>query len=145
MLKRRDFIQSAFAASSLSLTGVPAIALESSQDSVLPAATWFVADTRHPEADAVSQEFLRAGSVVLTTDGDVTDLWSNTFARAWRENPAVVAGVSGEDVLFVLETLARDHGMTLVHSAHLPEELPLSGGDPLSFRSWILAPKIRHA
>ena len=143
MIKRREFIQSALSVSSLSLTGVPAFALSGLNEDLLSAATWFVADTRYTASSTAARESHVQGNAVLYTDGDVTDLWTNTFASAWRERPHVVAGVSGEDVLFVLETLARDHGMTLVHSVDLPQTLPPKNSTPLTFKSWILAPKAR--
>jgi hypothetical protein len=66
----------------------------------------FVVDTRFAGSLAAA----RPGVRHLTTDGDMTRLWVEHLDAAWRTPSGVLAGTTGEDVLFVLETLAHDRG-----------------------------------
>lgn len=65
-----------------------------------------VVDTRFAKSIAAAGGSVRR----LTTDGDVTRLWTDHFDAAWRTPGGMIAGTTGEDVLFVLETLAHDRG-----------------------------------
>ena len=42
------------------------------------------------------------------TDGDVTRFWTDYLDQSLRRGPLHLTGVTGDDVLFVIETLARD-------------------------------------
>ena len=66
----------------------------------------FVVDTRFARSLAAA----RPGFRRLTTDGDMTRLWTDHLDAAWRAPGGMLAGTTGEDVLFVLETLAHDRG-----------------------------------
>src|SRR5690606_13804188 len=47
---------------------------------------------------------------VYPIDGDVTALWYDVLDTRWRRPGFVLAGLTGRDTLFVLETLAADRG-----------------------------------
>jgi hypothetical protein len=69
-----------------------------------------VIDTRLPAAIAAAAP----GVLRLRTDGDVTKLWYDRLDLAWRAPGGMLAGTTGEDILFVLETLAHDRGRKVV-------------------------------
>ncbi len=61
-------------------------------------------------------------------DGDVTRLWTDALSTAWKKPGFSIAGATGADALFVLETLAWQHGRKVTQrqslapkSAELPE------------------------
>jgi hypothetical protein len=69
-------------------------------------------------------------------DGDVTALWYETLDPRWRKPGFVLAGMTGEDSLFVLEQLAWDRGRRvtqrqIVHNAAV---------DGRNMVRWIIAP-----
>ena len=46
--------------------------------------------------------------------GDITRFWHTDLSRQWQKSPDAIAGVTGEDILFCLEQLARDHRMRVL-------------------------------
>lgn len=71
-----------------------------------PAIDAFVVDRRFwPTGKALPE-----GMELHFVDGDVTALWYDKLDSRWREPGYVLAGRSGEDVLFVLEQLAWGRG-----------------------------------
>ncbi|MFO7286634.1 MAG: twin-arginine translocation signal domain-containing protein [Gammaproteobacteria bacterium] len=75
-------------------------------------------------------------SRIHACDGDVTRVWFETLDPAWRKPGFVVAGITGDDVLFVLERLAWDRGRRVVAR----NDLAPRGADGRSVASWIIAP-----
>jgi hypothetical protein len=71
-----------------------------------PAVDAFVVDRRFWPAGKALPE----GMELHFVDGDVTSLWYDKLDVRWREPGYVLAGRSGEDVLFVLEQLAFGRG-----------------------------------
>jgi len=67
---------------------------------------------------------------LLRFAGDVTKVWYETIDPAWRERGYVLGGITGSDTLFVLETLASQHGRRVV------SRTPMDVGAI----SWIIAP-----
>lgn len=47
---------------------------------------------------------------VFWTDGDVTRFWTDFLDQSLRRGSLHLTGITGDDVLFVVETLARDKG-----------------------------------
>ncbi|HWJ68878.1 MAG TPA: hypothetical protein VNS79_02360 [Sphingobium sp.] len=72
----------------------------------------------------------------LVTDGDVTRLWVETLDPAWRKPGFALEGVTGEDVLFILEHFAWDRGRRVVHRQ---EVAPRSASRPALIH-WAIAP-----
>lgn len=69
-------------------------------------------------------------------DGDVTALWYDVLDPLWRKPGFVLGGITGRDVLFVLEVLAADRGRRVVSRTIMPSgenqsEAPIS---------WVIAP-----
>ena len=142
MANRRQFIQCGLTFSTLSLTGLaplnmavaapegPALKLES-----------FVADLRFAESMATSQTLKAQGVPIAEISGDMTSLWIEQYSRQWKQQPMSLAGVTGRDALFVLETLAPDYGMRVIHKAPLAEAKALPGHADIALMSWIIVPR----
>jgi hypothetical protein len=72
-----------------------------------------VFDERFPAARAFAAEAQRRGWAVTAIRGDITELWRQELAKAWREGPVPVAGMTQDNALFCLERLAWDAGLRL--------------------------------
>lgn len=75
----------------------------------------FVADSRFEESVAATQGIFSDAVRLLQIDGDVTDLWYDHLDHAWREPRGIIAGVTGDDALFVLEQLAWDRRRRVIY------------------------------
>jgi len=142
---RRQFIQSGLVFSTLPLTEFAAVkmAVAAPEGPELTLEN-FVADRRYAESMAAASKLGAQGVPVVEISGDLTDLWINNYSRKWKRSPMTLAGLTGQDALFVLETLAPDFGMRVVHKQLLdapssPTVLSTSDGKPQVF-SWIIAP-----
>jgi hypothetical protein len=101
----------------------------------------FVADRRYAESMVVASKLGNQGVPVVEISGDLTDLWANNYSRQWKRAPMTLAGVTGQDALFVLETLAPDFGMRVAHKQALDlSSLSSEDGKVMVF-SWIIASK----
>jgi hypothetical protein len=69
------------------------------------------------------------------TNGDMTDLWFNHLHAQWKRMPEALGGITTPQGLFVLETLAADHRMRVVHR----RERGTASEQPLV--TWIIAPR----
>jgi hypothetical protein len=69
-------------------------------------------------------------------DGDVTALWYDVLDPVWRKPGFVLGGITGRDVLFVLEILAADRGRRVVSRKVMPARENQSEA-PIS---WVIAP-----
>jgi hypothetical protein len=58
------------------------------------------------------------GLALYEVDGDVTDLWYRCLDARWRDRPGALAGITGEDVLFVLENLASDRRLGMAYRGY---------------------------
>ena len=141
MTNRRQFIQSGLAISALSITELASMrtAVAGGQGSK-PVLENFVYDKRFAEAIAAARVVGGQGIVLREIEGDLTELWSEHYSAAWRRQPMTLAGVTASDALFVLETLAGDHGMRVVQkTVHLSK--PRNSAKAEQLYSWIIAPK----
>lgn len=73
---------------------------------------------------------------LLTFAGDVTAVWFDRIDGRWRRPGFVLAGITGSDTLFVLESLARQHGRAVVQRA----TMGVADARGVSLTSWIIAP-----
>jgi len=73
---------------------------------------------------------------VYQIDGDVTALWYDVLDTRWRRPGFVLAGLTGRDTLFVLETLAADRGRRVVSR----QPLERTGAADRQALAWIIAP-----
>lgn len=125
MIDRRDMLK--LGASAPLLLSIPARAM---------------AAPSRPEALVVDRRFDIATTGLLrdlprlATDGDVTRLWVDTLDPAWRKPGFALEGVTGEDVLFILEHFAWDRGRRVTHRR---EVAPRAAGRP-ALVHWAIAP-----
>jgi hypothetical protein len=80
-----------------------------------PRVDYFIFDERFPAAVQTALHVNRAGVPVHAVSGDMTQLWYDQLDMQWRKAPAVFAGVTTQTGLFVLSTLAADHGMRVAY------------------------------
>lgn len=99
-VSRRTVLQAAVAAPfALGAMGTATAAMPTAIDA-------FVVDRRFwPAGKALPED-----AELHFVDGDVTALWYDKLDVRWRESGHVLAGRTGEDVLFVLEQLAFGRG-----------------------------------
>ena len=142
MTNRRQFMQSGLAFSVLPLTELSAMkmAVAAPEGAYLTLES-FVADKRYMESIATASKISSEGVPVVEITGDMTELWIGQYSKQWKQAPMTLAGVTGSDALFVLETLAPDYGMRVIHKRALDTPGSQSvEGNPQVF-SWIIAPK----
>lgn len=92
----------------------------------------FVIDRRFATAEPAAPR----NAKLFHVDGDVTALWYETLDPIWRKPGFVLGGVTGKDVLFVLETLAPDRGRRVISRRPLPP----AEGDREGPIAWVIAP-----
>lgn len=104
----------------------------------------FIVDSRVPGSIVAGRLAVARGAKVSEVDGDLTALWYDDLNLKWQQRPMSLAGITGEDALFVLSTLAPQYGMRVKHQevVGLIEGVPRSSlaGDSLSIYSWMIAP-----
>ena len=116
MTSRRQFIQSGVALSALSSASVATLQTAFAAEDGTNALQLerFIFDTRFAEAYDTAQIMDTRGVPLSSTAGDLMDLWYSELDARWKQGPMALAGVTTEDALFVLETLANDHRMRVV-------------------------------
>ena len=139
MLNRRQVLKWAAAASAAATGG---LAFEASaakpRESSRPIEL-FVFDRRFADAREAAERRAANGVEAAGFDGDLTNLWYDRLDLRWRESPMTLAGVTTASGLFVLETLALDHGMRVIERTELSAQTP--GGE--SLYAWTIAPRTR--
>lgn len=132
MTTRREFVQTG-----LALTAVPLASLVFARTHVEAGFTLdrFVFDRRFVSAQAAAAAAAQHGVPVAAFAGDLTELWYHELDLAWRHAPETLGGVTSEQALFVLETLAHDRQMRVVRR----EPGGLVAGERLV--KWVIAPR----
>jgi hypothetical protein len=75
----------------------------------------FVVDDRFPASVAAGRAAAQHGAAVhVMSGGDITPFWFDDLSLRWKQEPAVIAGVTGHGPLFVLERFAWDNRMRVV-------------------------------
>jgi hypothetical protein len=74
-----------------------------------------VFDNRFAESVEASRTAARCGATLHEIDGDVTDFWYHHLDFRWRGKHGALAGVTGDDALFVFENLAWDRRLRVVY------------------------------
>ena len=139
MPDRRTFIKSGLAFSTLSLSGISGLQVAvGAPDGSLLTLDNFIKDTRFTESSDAAMPLAEQGVPIVEINGDLTDLWYSKYSLSWKKQPMTLAGVTGQDALFVLETLAPDYGMQLVHKEQLVSSAKQNN---VELYSWIIAPK----
>jgi hypothetical protein len=107
MTSRREFLQ-------ISLTGGALLAISDVPHAFgtdPPGGVYkAIFDQRFPESLAFANDMRRRGIPTHGISGDVTALWYHDLHFAWQNGPIELAGVTTQESLFCLETLARDAG-----------------------------------
>jgi hypothetical protein len=129
MTNRRQLLQLGLSAFPASFLPAVTLAAANTQASTFPVYR-ILHDTRFPRsaghARSLRQAFNLAMPALHPVAGDITRFWNSNPSRQWQKSPDALAGVTGEDVLFCLEQLARDHRMRVqwrhvVESEHAAE------------------------
>lgn len=102
----------------------------------------FVFDARFAAAIEAGRAAAARGIQTSGVDGDLTSLWYDDLNLRWRQQPMTLAGVTAEDALFVLSTLAPEYRMRVVQqeSVGLARVPGATAGKPLSLYAWVIAP-----
>ena len=69
----------------------------------------------YPTAHAFAADFARRGARALPLQGDAGKLWYDTLRGLVAGGSRRIAGMTTHTDLFILETLARDHGLKVRH------------------------------
>lgn len=141
MANRRQVLVSGAALSGVAL--LPLSLQAAANDLLAPGVELFVFDTRFDDAVALAQLAAEQGIPLAETSGDLMELWYDNLDLRWKEAPMLLSGVTTAKALFVLETLAADHRMMVVHRtghSELTDTHYAPIGDT-TLVSWIIAPK----
>lgn len=103
----------------------------------------FVFDTRFADAIAAGRSAAARGIPTSGVNGDMTSLWYNDLNLRWKERAMTLAGVTAEDALFVLATLAPEYRMRVVQQVELSDAKSGRAAqmNNLPLYSWVIAPK----
>lgn len=109
-MNRRQFIQ-LLSASAASVTTMSTTAAEGPGSS-LP--VHLVHDTAVEIGRSEIRQFLGKVDRFHRISGDVTSLWTDQLDGLWKKQGIITVGVTRHAEYFVLRTLARDHGYTII-------------------------------
>ena len=142
MTSRRKFIQSGLAISALSVAELsPLQAAVATNEHASLILQDFVFDNRFRFASDIARQVAAQGIYLAEMSGDLTRLWAGRYLPLWKQGPMTLAGVTAEDGLFVLGTLAADHGMRVIHNAELAIPSQYREDPDETLYNWIIAPK----
>lgn len=138
-IDRRTLLKSGAAVSTAALVpGLSAAALSKSGLEI----ERFIFDNRFSDAVAAARSAAASGIQLSEVSGDMTSLWYDDLNLRWKMQPMTLAGVTADDALFVLETLAPEYRMRVVHKEAIGVAR-MSGPasvESLPLYSWIIAP-----
>lgn len=148
-INRRALLQSGVAVSTASL--VPDLVAASVSDRRLSpehgalgqgALERFIVDVRFTDAIDAGRAARARGIEISEVTGDMTRLWYGDLNLRWKDGPMTLAGVTAEDSLFVLGTLAPDFRMRVVQREALGPAPMLQHGraGSLPLYAWLIAP-----
>lgn len=138
-IDRRKLLKSGAAFSAIASMPGLSLALSSGDESRIER---FVYDTRFARAAEAGRAASAQGVRVSAVDGDLTALWYHDLSQKWKKQPMTLAGVTAEDSLFVLGTLAWDHRMRVVEKTRLGDMQMHArhGTGSMPLYSWVIAP-----
>ncbi len=142
MTNRRQFLASSAVLSGAAL--LPALKAQADwEEYVVPGMEMFLYDQRFEASVVLAKVAQQNGIPIADTSGDLMDIWYDKLDLRWKEAPMTLAGATSAKTLFVLETLAADHGMVVVQRS-APTELTdtqyAAIGDT-TLVQWIIAPR----
>jgi hypothetical protein len=135
MIDRREFVTTGLLLATGSAVARPLLA-SSSTDTVIASPELFIYDSSFPQAQQLANSMASAGIALAAIKGDFTALWSTHLKPRWQQRPMTVAGLTTERTLFILQTLAADHRMKLLHSQQIEQ---VAGAEAL--HQWLLVPR----
>ena len=77
-----------------------------------------VFDEGFADARAFSEEARRRSVRTSAIDGSIHELWYHDLFYRWRDSQTPIAGMTDHRALFLLEMMAADVGMRVVHRVH---------------------------
>lgn len=122
MIDRRTFVQSGLVLPAVSLAG---ITLPSGGRAAAPTLELerFIFDPRFDAAYEIAHRAATQGVKLSPVADNLMELWYDELDLLWKDAPQALAGVTLNEALFVLETLALDHRMRVVYRGeHSPAE-----------------------
>jgi hypothetical protein len=138
IIDRRALLKSgaAFSGAAL-LPGLSARALNQTEFDI----ERFVFDSRFDRAVEAARGAAAQRIPLCEVSGDLTSLWYNDLNLQWKQRPMTLAGVTGEDALFVLATLAPEYRMRVVRRAEAGAAAVSgpAGMQLLHLYSWVIA------
>jgi hypothetical protein len=120
MTTRRQFIEGTLAAgiATATVTGVATtLGLNADGGSYLRLER-VVFDERFTDARAFAAVAQRRSVATSAIDGSIHDLWYHDLYYRWRDEKSPIAGITDHRALFLLEMMAADAGMRVVHRIH---------------------------
>ena len=119
MTTRRQFIEGAIAAG-IAVVAVPraATALGLHAEGAYLPLQRIVFDEGFADARLFAEEARRRSVRTSAIDDSIHDLWYHDLYYHWREGKAPIAGITDHRALFLLEMMAADAGMRVVHRIH---------------------------
>ena len=122
MWSKRDFVKGAAAmtagvvmpirAGSSAVTGA---SVAPSESAPVPAIDIVVYNDWYAPAHAFATDLAQRGALALPLKGDAGKLWYDTLRGLVTGGSRRIAGMTTHTDLFILETLARDHGLKVRH------------------------------
>jgi len=120
MTTRRRFIEGAMA-SGLIVAAVPRAAtalVRGTEGAATLGLERVVYDERFEPARAFAQEARRRSVATSAIKGSVHDLWYGDLYHRWSDAKRPIAGMTDHRALLLLEMMAADAGMRVVHRVH---------------------------
>ncbi len=119
MSTRRQFIGGAICvAASVSASAALALSLlDNARGPRLPIGR-VVFDGRFAAARSFGDEAERRGFATSSIEGRIQELWYRDLFYRWRDEKLPTAGMTDARTLFLLEMMAKDAGMRVVHRIH---------------------------
>ena len=127
MPNRRRFLQGAVAVSAAPAIGTAPAGAAGAAGA--PHIDLVIYEESFAASRAFGQAALALGGRVRRIRADITPLWTSELNALWRSRPAVIAGMTTRQPMFVLEQLAWDAGLRVAfrtsHEAETGEDWPV--------------------
>jgi hypothetical protein len=123
MWSKRDFVKGAAAAMTAGVvmpiragsSAVTGASVAPSESAPVPAIDIVVYNDWYAPAHAFATDLAQRGALALPLKGDAGKLWYDTLRGLVTGGSRRIAGMTTHTDLFILETLARDHGLKVRH------------------------------
>lgn len=141
MMLRRDFLHLGLGSGAAALLPLPLQADSRTASAAgLPPLFRLLHDSRVPHSRVLAAALWQGLPATAARSvpeqalaGDVTRFWADELYPQWQKAPLALAGCTGQDQLFCLEQLARDHRLRVLWRAGH------AGASPVALVSWLIA------